>query len=169
MEIYLIYSNETEYESENCVIGYKTTKDEAISAIESLKKEYELAREFNVNSIIPAFVEYQISNVAPTYPKFLDRPKWPSGIKITKEMENDMEDARDKVKSENNKILKEYSELYAQWQIKHIESINSIIEPVLNEPWFVMWFEVGDRFINCNAHGLAKGAEYIYELCEELK
>lgn len=167
MNIFLIYSNEDDYESQNIVIGYATTEDEAAAAVESLKKDYLKARDFYENVVGPADRKFDVENPAPQCPPLTQHPIWKSGIGAS-EITEKMRDERKSIKEKNEQVIAKHSSAYKDWQIKKIENIKPIIDPSINEPWFQKWFEIGDRFIMCNAGGLVKGHEYIYESCEKI-
>lgn len=167
-KIFLIYSNTSQYESCNEVLGYKTSEDEAKSLVEALKADYNKAREFN-DSLHEAYRKFEEKNESPLIRQNLvDFPRWPSGIgkdQITQEMRQE----RNEIIAKNQKTMEENSKAYAAWQIKQMEFVKPMIDSVKEEAWFKKWFTIGERFASCHASGLVEGHEFIYEVSEEIK
>jgi hypothetical protein len=168
MSIFLVYSNTSEYESTNELIGYTTIEDSAKQSVTSLKESYLKAREFNDNVINPSLEEFAKNTPSPKYPKHIEHPRWPSGISQN-DITQEMRDERQEVFEQNSKNTEAYNILYREWKDKEKEFMKQFISPVENEPWFQKWFDTDGDYIRCRAYGLVEGHEYIYERCEEIK
>lgn len=170
MSIYLIYSNTSQYESSNELLGYKNTESEAKAIVTTLKEHYTKAREFMDNVIEPAQKEYKKLNPPPVSPKHIDHPRWPSGIGQS-DITQEMRDERQSIIDQNTKNSEAYELLYHAWNAKEKEYIQQFVTPVQNEPWFKKHLNVEGRyfFLKSSACGLVEGHEYIYERCEEIK
>ena len=168
MDIYLIYSNPSDYESWKQVEGHTLTEAEAIKAVETLKQSYLKARAFN-DTICEARRAFEKENPSPLIREnLINIPKWPAGIgkdAITPEMRKE----RNEIMEKNQKTIEENSKLYAEWQLKQMEILKPIIEPVKEESWFKAWFDTGEKYVSCKAYGLVENYEYSYETCKQIE
>lgn len=172
-QIFLILSNQSDYESHPIVVGFVSTQDEAFLVTETLKAQYRFAREFMDINITKAKAQFRIDNpdtyLTTLYSnlKLEDIPKWPSGISeklITPEMRQERTD----IKKRNEIRLQDASMVASKYRMAELEYLQSEIDKVKDTDWFKKWFDVGPEYIHCKANGLVESYEYIYESCNEI-
>lgn len=166
MKIFLIYSNTSQYEESNIVLGFKMTEEAAKAEIISLKESYKKAYTFAHETVYPFLREFTAKNPIVYIPQ-IDIPRWPSGIKQT-DITSEMLEERNSIKKKNQEILEKNSLLYAQSRKEEMLALKPLLAPVENEPWFKKWFFVTETSINCHASCLVEGYEFIFEECEEI-
>lgn len=168
MSIFLVYSNTSQYESTNELIGYTPIEKMAKFSVASLKESYLKAQNFHKTVINPAVDEFKRNTPSPKHPKHIEYPRWPAGMRES-DITQEMRDERQIIIEQNSKNTEAYNVLYREWLAKQKECIEQCVVSVKNEPWFKQWFDTDGDYICCRAYGLVEGHEYIYELCEEIK
>ncbi len=168
-QVFLISSNPSGYEEHSIVVGFKETESEAQLAVDELKHSYKTAATFYQDIVIPFLRKFREENPdSHLYNcKIEEIPRWPSGISA-KDITPAMREERDAIKLRNQLAIEESSREAEAYRLLEIKSLQPIISPYQEKPWFKKWFDIGEQHFTCSACGLVENNEYYYEPCNEL-
>ena len=142
--IFLIYDNESDYESHPNVIGFKFTKEEAEKHVEELVIAYNVKLDWQ-KQICAAKLQFISLFPQPEYEKIVEAPRWESGLgadKITTEMKNE----RTKVGLLNKGITERNAVKEQEYEARQISGVISgleIPEEIMKELNEQLHFEYG--------------------------
>src|ERR1700747_2579835 len=140
MDIFLIYDNPTDYDSDRTVIGFKTIESDADRIVENLSNEYKEMYGL-YKQILDAMQKYRLANPLPEQEKPLERIKWPAGI-AQKDITHAMRDERKHIEDKNEMIYHRNSKKLLDYNIAMTEALKPLLA-TKDQEWVKKNFNIG--------------------------